>query len=302
MYKSLLEAIFKAMITYGGTSVFDNIEQSKESFSFVLKSNKALDKGIKRCLEEIIGDGYFSMFALYKITNMAELQSVSHMLSTRVYNEILIREDVVDEIFDSFVVVFYDLIIKNLNKPKVITTYLEKREDTIISLLDNFGILQVGMPLFLQCEKQDILVCIQINSRTIVIGRISDDVVNDFDLIDSYLDYNCILKDFKVYENKTSNIIIELRRGQIVSQNRDTDEIDLSDEPNEELPFDDNYSENDVKTIKNLLYDYNSDCDYGLSSDYGYYEDECMYPNYNIEDMVDYSEDADDYMEYLMDH
>lgn len=192
----------------------------------------------------------FSMFALYKITNMAELQSVSHMLSTRVYNEILIREDVVDEIFDSFVVVFYDLIIKNLNKPKVITTYLEKREDTIISLLDNFGILQVGMPLFLQCEKQDILVCIKINSRTIVIGRISDDVVNDFDLIDSYLDYNCILKDFKVYENKTSNIIIELRRGQIVSQNRDTDEIDLSDEPNEELPFDDNYSENDVKTIK----------------------------------------------------
>lgn len=302
MYKSLLEAIFKAMITYGGTSVFDNIEQSKESFSFVLKSNKALDKGIKRCLEEIIGDGYFSMFALYKITNMAELQSVSHMLSTRVYNEILIREDVVDEIFDSFVVVFYDLIIKNLNKPKAITTYLEKREDTIISLLDNFGILQVGMPLFLQCEKQNILVCIKINSRTIVIGYISDDVVNDFDLIDSYLDYNCILKDFKVYENKTSNIIIELRRGQIVSQNRDTDEIDLSDEPNEELPFDDNYSENDVKTIKNLLYDYNSDCDYGLSSDYGYYEDECMYPNYNIEDMVDYSEDADDYMEYLMDH
>lgn len=237
MYKSLLEAIFKAMITYGGTSVFDNIEQSKESFSFVLKSNKALDKGIKRCLEEIIGDGYFSMFALYKITNMAELQSVSHMLSTRVYNEILIREDVVDEIFDSFVVVFYDLIIKNLNKPKAITTYLEKREDTIISLLDNFGILQVGMPLFLQCEKQNILVCIKINSRTIVIGYISDDVVNDFDLIDSYLDYNCILKDFKVYENKTSNIIIELRRGQIVSQNRDTDEIDLSDEPNEELPF-----------------------------------------------------------------
>lgn len=194
-----------------------------------------------------------------------------------------------------------------INSPRIysdiaITTYLEKREDTIISLLDNFGILQVGMPLFLQCEKQDILVCIKINSRTIVIGRISDDVVNDFDLIDSYLDYNCILKDFKVYENKTSNIIIELRRGQIVSQNRDTDEIDLSDEPNEELPFDDNYSENDVKTIKNLLYDYNSDCDYGLSSDYGYYEDECMYPNYNIEDMVDYSEDADDYMEYLMDH
>lgn len=129
-----------------------------------------------------------------------------------------------------------------INSPRIysdiaITTYLEKREDTIISLLDNFGILQVGMPLFLQCEKQDILVCIKINSRTIVIGRISDDVVNDFDLIDSYLDYNCILKDFKVYENKTSNIIIELRRGQIVSQNRDTDEIDLSDEPNEELPF-----------------------------------------------------------------
>lgn len=54
MYKSLLEAIFKAMITYGGTSVFDNIEQSKESFSFVLKSNKALDKGIKRCLSYMI--------------------------------------------------------------------------------------------------------------------------------------------------------------------------------------------------------------------------------------------------------
>lgn len=33
------------MITYGGTSVFDNIEQSKECFSFVLKSNKALDNG-----------------------------------------------------------------------------------------------------------------------------------------------------------------------------------------------------------------------------------------------------------------
>ncbi len=302
MYKSLLESIFKAMITYGGTRVFDNIEQSKECFSFVLKSNKALDKGIKRCLEQIIDDGYFSMFALYKITNMAELKSVSHMLSTRVFNENLIREDVVDEIFDSFVVVFYDLIIKNLNKPKAITTYLEKREDTIISLLDNLGILQSGMPLFLQCEQRNILVCIKINSRIIVIGCISEDVVNDFDLMNSYLDYNCILKDFKVYENKTSNIIIELRRGQSVSQNRDIDEIDLADEPNEELPFDDNYSENDVKTIKNLLYDYNSDCDYGLSSDYGYYEDECMYPNYNIEDMVDYSEDADDYMEYLMDH
>lgn len=121
-------------------------------------------------------------------------------------------------------------------------------------------------------------------------------------MIDSYLDYNCILKDFKIYENKTSNITIELRRGQSVSQNRDIDEIDLADEPNEDLPFDDNCSENDVKTIKNLLYDYNSDCDCGLSSDYGYYEDECMYPNYNIEDMVDYSEDADDYIEYLMDH
>lgn len=54
MYKSLLEAIFKAMITYGGTRVFDNIEQSKECFSFVLKSNKALDKGIKRCLSYMI--------------------------------------------------------------------------------------------------------------------------------------------------------------------------------------------------------------------------------------------------------
>lgn len=47
MYKSLLEAIFKAMITYGGTRVFDNIEQSKECFSFVLKSNKALDTSDK---------------------------------------------------------------------------------------------------------------------------------------------------------------------------------------------------------------------------------------------------------------
>lgn len=303
MYKSLLESIFKAMITYGGTSVFDNIEQSKESLSFIFKkSNKSIDKGIKRCLEEIIDDGYFSMFALYQITNLTELQSVSHMLSARVFNEILIREDVIDEIFDSFVVVFYDLIIKNLNKPKVITTYLEKREDTIISLLDNFGILQSGMRLFLQCEQRNILVCIKINSRTIVIGCISDDVVNDFDLIDSYLDYNCILKDFKVYENKTSNIIIELRRGQIASQNRDIDEIDIADESDDDLPLDWNYSESDVKSIKNLFYDYNSDCDYGLSNDYGYYEDECMYPDYNIEDMVDYSVDADDYIEYLMDH
>ena len=48
MNKAILESVFRAMITMGGSTVFDKKEQSKEYFSLILKkSNEPLDKSLK---------------------------------------------------------------------------------------------------------------------------------------------------------------------------------------------------------------------------------------------------------------
>ncbi|HBS10558.1 MAG TPA: hypothetical protein DEA28_02355 [Firmicutes bacterium] len=307
MNKAILESVFRAMITMGGSTVFDKKEQSNEYFSLILKkSNEPLDKSLKRRVNEIIEDGYFMIFSLYKFKGKNTLETISKMLATRVYNEIFIREDVAREIFDSLAVAVYESI--GGKNSKIISTHLENQEEAIISLLNNFGFLQDGMLLLLQCEKNHVFVGIKIKTQTIIIGRIPDDVVTDYNLINSYSNYNCILKRFNVYENKKSEISVELNANNNSTEKRDIKEINQIETINKNKDFsydgcDENikYSATDINKMKNMTYDYNSDCDHGMSSDYGYYDDEYGYSDYNIEDMVDYSEDADDYIEYLMD-